>query len=250
MSAVPDPKNSPVSGASRTASGHRAATPLRHALPVLGALAALLAIASAPWALGQPWLNFAFKPAATLCVIAWCALRPTDDPRLKRWLVTGLVFSLCGDVALLWPVAGFLAGLVAFLLGHLSYLVALTSRVRFAARPWAFAAWAAVAAGVLSVLWAGVPAELRVPVIVYVCALAAMAAQASTVWLANRRGADAARWAIVAIGGALFVLSDAILAADKFIGGVPMPTLWNLSIYWLGQWLLASGAARREHPRH
>jgi uncharacterized membrane protein YhhN len=77
-----------------------------------------------------------------------------------------------------------------------------------------------------------------------------MAAQATTVWLVNRRGADASRWAVVAIGGALFVLSDAILAADKFVGGVPMPSLWNLSIYWLGQWFIASGAARRDQAPH
>jgi hypothetical protein len=41
----------------------------------------------------------------------------------------------------------------------------------------------------------------------------------------------------------LFVLSDAILAIDKFIpGSVPMATLWNLSIYWLAQWLIARAA--------
>ena len=42
----------------------------------------------------------------------------------------------------------------------------------------------------------------------------------------------------------LFVLSDAILAADKFVGGIPLPTLWNLSSYWLAQWFIAGAAAR------
>ena len=216
----------------------------RRLLPFVGALAALLAIASAPWALDRPWLNFAFKPLATLCVIAWAALGRSDDGLVKRWIVIGLVFSLAGDVALLWPVQGFLVGLVAFLLGHLSYLVALTRRVKFLASPPAFGVWAIVAASVLAGLWAGVPGELRAPVLVYVCALAAMAAQATSVWLARRDQPDAARWRIVAIGGALFVLSDAILATDKFVGGIPMPTLWNLSIYWLGQWFIACAAVR------
>jgi len=245
MPAVPD-SHSPAAVAVARAAGTPASS-LRFLLPVLGALAAVLAIASAAWAFDRPWLNFTFKPLATLCVIAWCALATTDDPRLKRWLLTGLGCSLGGDVALLWPVSGFLVGLVAFLLGHVSYLVALTSRVRFAARPSAFAAWALVAGGVLAWLWRGVPAELAAPVVVYVCALAAMAAQATTVWLVNRRGVDAWRWLVVALGGALFVASDAILAADKFIGGVPMPTLWNLALYWLGQWFIASGAWRRHH---
>ena len=216
----------------------------RRLLPLLGAVAALLAIASAPWALGRPWLNFAFKPLATLCVIAWAALGRSDDGLVKRWIVIGLVCSLAGDVALLWPVQGFLVGLVAFLLGHVSYLVALTRRVKFLASPPAFGGWAIVAASVLAGLWAGVPPDLRAPVLVYVCALGAMAAQATSVWLARRNQPDAARWRIVAIGGALFVLSDAILAADKFVGGVPMPTLWNLSIYWLAQWFIACAAVR------
>ncbi|MGN6529097.1 MAG: lysoplasmalogenase [Burkholderiaceae bacterium] len=216
----------------------------RRALPVLGALCAALAIASAPWALGQPWLNFAFKPLATLCVIAWAASAATDDAPVKRWIVAGLACSLAGDVALLWPVQGFLAGLVSFLLGHLAYLVALTRRVRLAAVPLAFVAWALVAAGVLSFLWHGVPAELRVPVVVYVAALSAMAAQASTAWRVRAAAPDAAKWGLVALGGALFVASDAVLAIDKFVGGVPMPTLWNLSIYWLGQWLIARAAQK------
>jgi uncharacterized membrane protein YhhN len=207
-------------------------------------VAALLAIASAPWALAAPWLNFAFKPLATLCVIAWAASGRTDDGLVKRWIVIGLAFSLLGDVALLWPAQGFLAGLLAFLLGHLSYLVALTRRVKFLASRSAFGAWALVAASVLASLWAGVPADLRAPVLVYVVALSAMAAQASSVWLAHRGRPDAAKWRVVAIGAALFVLSDAILATDRFVGGVPLPTLWNLSIYWLGQWFIARAAVR------
>lgn len=215
---------------------------VRRLLPLLGAIAALLAIASAPWALDRPWLNVVFKPLATLCVIAWAALGRSDDGLVRRWIVLGLVFSLAGDVALLWPVQGFLVGLVAFLLGHVSYLVALTRRVRFLASPPAFGVWAIVAASVLAGLWAGVPAELRAPVLVYVCALAAMAAQATSVWLVHRGAPGAGRWRTVAIGGALFVLSDAILAREKFVGGIPMPTLFNLSIYWLAQWFIACAA--------
>jgi len=221
---------------------------LRRLLPIAGAIAAVLAIASAPWALDRAWLNVVFKPLATACVIAWAALGRSDDGIVKRWIVIGLACSLAGDVALLWPVQGFLVGLVSFLLGHLAYLVALTRRVRFLASPTAFGLWTIVAASVLAGLWAGVPAELRAPVVVYVCALAAMAAQASSVWLARRGAVDGARWRVVAIGGALFVLSDAILATDKFLpGSVSMPTLWNLSIYWLAQWFIACAAVTFSH---
>jgi uncharacterized membrane protein YhhN len=75
-----------------------------------------------------------------------------------------------------------------------------------------------------------------------------MAAQATSVWLAHRDRADVARWRTVALGGALFVLSDAILATDKFVGGVPLPTLWTLSIYWLAQWFIARAAVGARSP--
>ena len=51
------------------------------------ALAALLAIASAPWALSLPWLNFVFKPLATLGVIAYAWPRGAHTPVLRRWLL-------------------------------------------------------------------------------------------------------------------------------------------------------------------
>ena len=62
---------------------------------------------------------------------------------------------------MLWPQQGFLPGLVAFLLAHLAYLWAFTRGVRLAAWAPAFISYALLAAAVLSLLWAGVPAALR-----------------------------------------------------------------------------------------
>ena len=59
---------------------------------------------------------------------------------LASAVLAGLGLSLVGDVALMIP-QGFLAGLVAFLLAHLAYLVAFTrGGVRLAARPGPFIA--------------------------------------------------------------------------------------------------------------
>jgi uncharacterized membrane protein YhhN len=196
---------------------------------------AALAIASAPWALAMPLLNFIFKPLATLIVIAHAWPRSADVPVVRRWVLAGLVFSLGGDVALLWPQQGFLPGLVSFLLAHLAYLVAFTRVHRLAAWPMAFVAYALVAGFILWRLWPGVPAGLQIPVVAYVLCLAAMAAQAAVLW---RRGAD--RGALLALGGALFVASDALLATNKFAGPLPLASLWILGTYWSAQWCIAS----------
>ena len=215
--------------------------------PLVALFAALLlifgalAIAAAPWALALPWLNFAFKPAATLVVIAHAWRRGSgisDRADHRRWLLAGLWLSLGGDVALLWPQQGFVPGLVSFLLAHLCYLVAFTRGVRLGMPGWPFAAYAGVAGLILLLLWPGVPAALRLPVLAYVACLAAMAAQAAVLW---QRGAP--RGARLALGGALFVASDALLATNRFAAPLPAAGLWILVTYWSAQWCIASWLA-------
>ena len=119
---------------------------------------------------------------------------------LASAVLAGLGLSLVGDVALMFP-QGFLAGLVAFLLAHLAYLVAFTrGGVRLAARPGPFIAYTLLASLILAVLWPGVPAGLRAPVVAYVLCLAAMAAQAAVRWRCcavvwTRPWRNAPRWA-------------------------------------------------------
>jgi uncharacterized membrane protein YhhN len=210
---------------------------------------AALAIGSAPWALNLPALNFVFKPLATLCVIAYAFRRGAADAAAasaRRWVLAGLWLSLAGDVALLWPKEGFLPGLVSFLLAHLAYLVAFTRHRRFGAWWPAFAGYALVAGLILWRLWPGVPGALQVPVIAYVLCLASMAAQAAVLW---RRGT--ARGGVLALGGALFVVSDALLATNKFAGPLPLASLWILASYWAAQWCIASWLPPRHGtPRH
>jgi uncharacterized membrane protein YhhN len=186
-------------------------------------------------------LNFVFKPLATLCVIAHAWRRGHDTPLVRRWILVGLVFSLAGDVALMWPDRGFLPGLVSFLLAHLAYLVAFTRVRPLGQRAGPFVLYAVVAGGVLALLWPGVPAGLRVPVLAYVACLAAMAAQAAVLWRCGEP-----RGAVLATGGALFLASDALLATNRFAAPLPMASLWILATYWAAQWCIASWL----EPRH
>jgi uncharacterized membrane protein YhhN len=209
--------------------------------PAAVLLSAALAIAGAPFALNQVALVFVFKPLTTLLIIGWAWRRASADAAaMRRWIVIGLLLSLAGDIALLWPREGFVPGLVAFLLAHLAYIRAFCVPARFAAKPWLFALYGAVAALLLCQLWHGVPAALQVPVVAYVLCLASMAAQAA-VWWRVADGSGTQTWARrAAIGGLLFMLSDTLLAFNKFDGPLPLASLWILTTYWLAQWCIAN----------
>ncbi|HEU5295385.1 MAG TPA: lysoplasmalogenase [Burkholderiaceae bacterium] len=209
-----------------------------HTLAASTVVAALLAIASAPWAFDAPWLNFIFKPLATLLILAHAWARGGQQPVVRRWILAGLGLSLVGDVALMWP-RGFLAGLIAFLLAHLSYIVAFTREHRFLAQPLALTIYALVAGSVLALLWPSVPAALRVPVACYVLALTAMSAQTAVIGL-TARDDDRRRGRVLMLGGALFMTSDALLATNRFALPLPAATLWILATYWSAQWCIAS----------
>lgn len=210
---------------------------------------AALTIFSGPQWLAMAWLPWVFKPLSTVLILLYAASRQGDVPRRRALILAGLVFSLAGDVALLWP-QGFVAGLLAFLVAHLLYIAAFCLTVRPLARWLPFGVYAVIAAAVLSQLWPGVPAPLRVPVVAYVVCLAGMAAQAAVWWLVARGTALQPRAAWAAWGGLLFMTSDALLATNKFMAPLPEASLWVLSTYWTAQWCIASALMPRRRAAH
>ncbi|QPC31257.1 lysoplasmalogenase [Caldimonas thermodepolymerans] len=208
-------------------------------------VSAALTIAGGSGGPGPGWLPWVFKPLTTLLVIAYAATRAGDVPRRRRWVLAGLAWSLAGDVALLWPQSGFIFGLVSFLIAHLCYVAAFTATTRFGASPSAFATYAVVSAAILSQLWPHVPAGLRLPVLAYVVCLAAMAAQAAAWWWTCPPGSGRRGAGLAAVGGALFLASDTLLAFNKFAEPLPLASLWVLSTYWSAQWCIASALRPR-----
>lgn len=208
------------------------------------ALAAITTIAGALGALyaaGWQWLHWIGKPLATLLIVLAAAAARPLSPRYRRWIVSGLGFSLLGDVLLMLPHDLFVPGLVAFLFAHLCYLVALADDTRLAAHPLSWLACLGVGALNLWLLWLSLMPALRPAVVVYVLVLAAMAGQAvGRAWHHARLRSRLRRPAWRAAAGALlFMLSDSLLAWDRFHAALPLASLWILASYYAAQWLLA-----------
>jgi uncharacterized membrane protein YhhN len=145
-----------------------------------------------------------------------------------------LGLSGAGDVALLGGSDGaFTGGLAAFLASHVAWVAALRGRGGggvLRRRPLLGAPHVAAWAVLNAVLWPRTGRD-RVPVVVYSTALLAMALTALDT--GDRRAAA---------GGALFLLSDGLLALERF-AGVALPAHEGLVMasYTSAQALLAAG---------
>jgi len=209
------------------------------------ALLAVGAIAGATFAASGEidawrWLHWVCKPLATLLILltVWWT-ESAVSPRYQRWMAVGMAFSLAGDVFLMLPQDAFVQGLVSFLLAHLCFIVALLTDSRFAERPLGMLACVAYGAFNLWALWPSLPDPLHVPVVVYVLVLACMGGQA--VVRARLHAMDAvvgsAQWSMA--GALLFMLSDTLLAWDRFRFVIPLSGLWVLATYYAALWCLA-----------
>lgn len=206
------------------------------------------ALATATSALGLFHWHVIAKPAAMVfAIVAVVADAFQSSPRgtfrlnsSERWLLGALLGSLAGDVFLM--VQGlFIPGLVSFLVAHLCYIALFRVGVPWLAHRLALAATVLLGVGMYAFLWqGGLPAELRVPVAVYVLAIALMAAQAWARWrrLASRSAL------CVALGASCFMLSDSLLATNRFVQPLPLASLWVLATYYLAQALIVMGMLR------
>lgn len=212
--------------------------------PPLPLLAAIGLVATVLFVFGvlvdDFWLRFLTKPLPVLAMaLALVGLR---DHRYARTIAVGLGLCIFGDIFLELSDTYFLPGMIAFLAGHVAYIVAFLGQTRrpapLAALP--YAAWIGWAGWFL---WPHL-GELALPVIAYTLVIFAMMWRATACATAED---PTTRWAWFGMLGALmFGTSDTLIALNKFhdpIAGVRVPIIL---LYWGGQALIAASALRRE----
>ena len=202
------------------------------------------AVATASGALGLLQVHVAFKPLALLVAITFIASRAMQTRARGRFdliLLGALLASLVGDVLLMQSDAYFIPGLVAFLVAHGFYIALfLQDSPRFPSGR-ALLGTLGVGAAMLVWLWGGLTDPgLKIAVPVYVGVIALMAAQAIGRATVLR---DARAWG-VAVGALVFMLSDALIAVNRFVLPLPLAPLWILSSYYLAQCLIVHNARR------
>ncbi len=179
------------------------------------------------------WGVYILKPLllASLIFATW-----QQTTTYKNVFLLALVGSFLGDVCLMWnEQLMFLLGLSCFLSTHLLY-------------SWVFSKKASYRfiVGVLfilsvgffyfSVLHKNLPAELLIPIVVYMLVITFMGITLNSLNIAKKSAGFG-----VGIGAILFLISDSLIAANEFITPIPYPTLLIMSTYGVAQYLITNG---------
>jgi uncharacterized membrane protein YhhN len=205
-------------------------------IPIAACAAAVAVLLAGEWRGSRPLVWIA-KPLASAAFV-WTAIGAgAPGSGHGRFVLAGLALCACGDVLLIprGSQRAFVAGIGAFLLGHVAYAAGfLWQGVAVTALLAAGVAGAFV--GILVLRWLGplLPADLRRPVRAYVAVILAMVACAVGAAVA---GAPA----IAAAGAVAFAASDLSVARDRFGSAGFANVAWGLPLYYAAQ--LALGAS-------
>lgn len=193
-------------------------------------------------------LHYAVKPLLIPCLI-YLFINETKHTKVTSspLLITGLLFCWLGDVLLMfessYPIF-FILGLASFLGGHLFYIFyfsKLPSQPK-KMRERNLLILLPVAVYVLILLYKLYPSlgDLKIPVTVYAIVLAAMLSMA--LWKSKKT--DFTTGLLFIVGATSFVLSDSLLAINKFYHPFSQSVFFIMFTYSVAQYLIVMGGIR------
>lgn len=181
------------------------------------------------------WLRVVVKPVPVIvCALLVWAYR---SGTMGRLVIVGLLASGVGDVLLEVTFPGsFVAGMIAFLIGHVMYAVAFyreAPEIHLGAFV-PFLVWGACI-GALS--WPGL-GMMKIPVVIYMGVILVMMWRA-TAFVSQKRTRHGV-WIWLAMAGALFYgLSDSLIALNKFHHSLEHVRPPISLTYWTGQAMIS-----------
>jgi alkenylglycerophosphocholine/alkenylglycerophosphoethanolamine hydrolase len=191
----------------------------------------------------KPW------PIWCLSIVAF-----TSGSRYGRWIGIGLLCSSVGDVLLeldnLNPTAGlFIPGLLAFLAAHVVYIVAFyQSHLDYKHVSAIAVPVAAFYLSINAVLLRKMERGLILPVLIYGLAISTMALLGTLRSFSDKSCGRVSRYCCL-IGSLVFVLSDSILAINKFAFPIQDAHFYIMVTYYFAQTYLAASTVKSSNAK-
>lgn len=188
-------------------------------------------------------LQSASKIALMPCLLLYILFEQKWKITTIVFLIAALLFSWAGDIALLFALKNelnFIAGLAAFLLAHFAYIItfrnyrnkAMTGKLK----AYYYLPVIAYALFLYSLIYKGLN-EMKLPVLIYSIVLAAMGMAA----LSRYKKTDSYSFIFVTAGALFFILSDSIIALNKFRSSVANASIYIMLTYIIAQYLIVTG---------
>jgi uncharacterized membrane protein YhhN len=187
---------------------------------------------------GRSKLVLAFKTPLSVLFVIVALFVPHPIQTYYLLILVGLILGLVGDVCLALPGnRTFMAGLAAFLLGHILYIIAFAYLVN--PSEWLSPAdLIVIVIGIIIFVWLRPNVgSMLIPVVAYTIVISIMLVGAWAVLnnpLITKAGARA-----VFAGALFFYISDVFVARDRFVKSEFLNRLLGLPLYYAGQFLLA-----------
>jgi uncharacterized membrane protein YhhN len=170
-----------------------------------------------------------------------------SENRFHVMMAAAIIFSCAGDILLQLNRPGvdlFIPGLGSFLLAQLMYLVVffmMPGKNNFLLHKW-YLLIPVAAYGMLLILFLyNSLGEMKLPVIIYASVILLMLSAAINRFFKT----DRSSYFLVLSGAVLFVLSDSLIAVDKFNTHFESSTVVIMSAYIIAQFLIAAGYIRQ-----
>jgi len=189
-------------------------------------------------------IQYVCKPLLMIILAAFFLSQTKSRVRgLKKWILAALFFSWAGDVLLMFQESKslfFLLGLSAFLIAHVFYIVFFHNiRVQehIKSNPLLLLLVVVYYAGLMTLL-SPYLGTMKLPVRIYGIVISFMFMLAMHMLFINNK--TAGRWMIT--GAMLFVMSDSILAINKFYQPFEAAGIIIMLTYGLAQFFIVMGA--------
>lgn len=191
-------------------------------------------------------LQFFFKPLILIVLIGYFDSQLRSFTKgISKWILAALLFSLAGDVLLMFVEKNsifFLLGLSSFLLAHIFYIVffhhvRVNEKVK--SNSWLLVAVVVYYAALNSLL-SPYLGDMKIPVLVYGIVISFMFMLAMHMLFIKNKSAG--QWMM--FGALLFVISDSVLAINKFYQSFEYAGIIIMLTYGLAQLFIVEGASR------
>ena len=186
-------------------------------------------------------VHYIAKPAIVISLIfLFTKTSESLSKSIKNITHLALVFSLIGDILLMFVDKSehfFTLGLIAFLTAHVMYVLLFLKHRNKDNSPYGFIVLLIIFATSLFYFLKDGLGEMLIPVVVYMFVILSMA---TTAYLRKNK-VNILSYGLVFLGALFFMISDSILALNKFYQTIPWSNISIMLTYTLAQYLIVIG---------